>query len=123
MTTTEADTRENGQVYEDHALELTRYATVLVGPDDAPDIVTDAVLNAFASPNWRRVENRRAYLFRSVLNHANSFHRSGSRRRRREALSIVRDQPLRSRPDGGSHSINLATGVATRLTGAISGTL
>lgn len=98
MTTTEADTREDGEVYRDHAVELTRYATVLVGPDDAPDIVTDAVLNAFASPNWHRVENRRAYLFRAVLNHANSHHRSTSRRRRRETLSIVRDEPLQSVP-------------------------
>jgi RNA polymerase sigma factor (sigma-70 family) len=86
MTTTRTDT----EVYQDHAVELTRYATVLVGPDDAPDIVTDAVLDAFAAPNWRNVEHRRAYLFRSVLNHANSFHRSTSRRRRRDHLAVVR---------------------------------
>ena len=46
MTTTEDDTRDDGQLYRDHALELTRYATVLVGPDDAADIVTDAVLSS-----------------------------------------------------------------------------
>ena len=45
-----------------------RYATVLVGPDDAADVVTDAVLAAFASPAWRDVANRRAYLYRAVLN-------------------------------------------------------
>jgi RNA polymerase sigma factor (sigma-70 family) len=86
MTTTQTD----ADVYRDHALELTRYATVLVGPDDATDIVTDAVLRSFASPNWRTVENRRAYLYRAVLNHANSFHRSTSRRRRRENVVALR---------------------------------
>lgn len=80
----------NTEVYREHALELTRYATVLVGPDDAPDIVTDAVLSAFASPNWRSIGNRRAYLYRTVLNHANSFHRSTSRRRRRETVVALR---------------------------------
>jgi RNA polymerase sigma factor (sigma-70 family) len=86
MTTTRTDT----EVYRDHAVELTRYATVLVGPDDAPDIVTDAVLGAFAAPNWRNVEHRRAYLFRAVLNQANSFHRSTSRRRRRDTVAARR---------------------------------
>ena len=87
MTTTQTNT----EVYRQHAQELTRYATVLVGPDDAPDIVTDAVLQAFASPNWRLIENRRAYLFRSVLNHANTFHRSTSRRRRRDTVVALRN--------------------------------
>jgi RNA polymerase sigma factor (sigma-70 family) len=95
MTTTQTDT----DVYREHALELTRYATVLVGPDDAPDIVTDAVLRAFSSPNWRVVENRRAYLYRAVLNHANSFHRSTSRRRRRETVVALRSPSVAVDPE------------------------
>lgn len=86
MTITQTDT----EVYRQHADELTRYATVLAGPDHAHDIVTDAVLRAFDSPNWADVDNRRAYLFRSVLNQANSFHRSRSRRRRRETVVAMR---------------------------------
>ncbi len=95
MTTTPTDT----ELYRAHADELTRYATVLVGPDDAPDIVTDAVLAAFASPNWRTVEHPRAYLFRSVLNHANTLHRSTSRRRRREIVVARGSATAMSHPD------------------------
>jgi DNA-directed RNA polymerase specialized sigma24 family protein len=52
--------------YRRHAGELIRYATALVGPDDAPDVVTDGVLAAFATPGWSDVVNRRAYLYRAV---------------------------------------------------------
>lgn len=86
MTISQADT----EVYRQHADELTRYATVLAGADHSHDVVTDAVLRAFESPSWDDVENRRAYLFRSVLNEANSFHRSTSRRRRRETVVALR---------------------------------
>ncbi len=95
MTATQTDT----EVYRAHADELTRYATVLVGPDDAPDVVTDAVLAAFASPGWRHVEHRRAYLFRAVLNGANAFHRSSSRRRRRERVVAARTASAAVLPD------------------------
>lgn len=76
--------------YRQHAPELTRYATVLVGPDDAADVVADAVLSAMRSPGWRHVEHRRAYLYRSVLNTASSFKRSAARRRRREDVVAAR---------------------------------
>jgi RNA polymerase sigma-70 factor (ECF subfamily) len=82
MTMTPRDT----ELYREHADELIRYATVLVGPDDASDVVVDAVLAAFGSPGWRNVAHPRAYLFRTVLNTANSRHRSTARRRRREVV-------------------------------------
>ncbi len=72
--------------YRRHATELIRYATVLVGPDDAPDVVTDAVLAAFRAPQWRTVENRRAYLYRAVLTRSLSHRRSTDRRRKRETV-------------------------------------
>jgi DNA-directed RNA polymerase specialized sigma24 family protein len=40
--------------------ELTRYATALVGPHDAPDVVSDAVLGLFRSRSWPTVTDRRA---------------------------------------------------------------
>jgi RNA polymerase sigma-70 factor (ECF subfamily) len=91
-------TADDVETYRRHAAELVRYATVLVGPDDAPDVVADAVVAAFASRGWRDVDNRRAYLYRAVLTRSASHHRSRQRRRRREeravALSTVTpDQP------------------------------
>jgi RNA polymerase sigma factor (sigma-70 family) len=71
-------------LYRRHADELIRYATALVGPTDAPDVVTDGVLAAFGSPGWGSVEHRRAYLYRSVLNRALTVRRSDERRQRRE---------------------------------------
>ena len=64
------------ETYRRHAGELIRYATALVGPDEAADVVTDAVLAAFRSPRWRDVANRRAYLYRAVLSRSASSQRS-----------------------------------------------
>ncbi|MEO5899501.1 MAG: RNA polymerase sigma factor [Ilumatobacteraceae bacterium] len=86
-------TADDVETYRRHAPELVRYAAVLVGPDDAPDVVTDAVLAAFASPRWGAVTNRRAYLYQAVLRRSASHHRADQRRRRREnravALAVV----------------------------------
>ncbi len=75
---------DNEDIYRKHSDELVRFATGLVGPFDAQDVVTDACLRAFGSRNWEAVTNRRAYLYRSVLNQARSQHRSTIRRRARE---------------------------------------
>lgn len=75
---------DNEQTYRNHASELTRYATGLVGPFDAADVVTDACLRAFQSKNWPAVSNRRAHLYRAVLSVANEYHRSTLSRRLRE---------------------------------------
>ena len=45
---------DNEQVYRSYAVELTRYATGLVGPFDAADVVTDACLKAFSAGNGPR---------------------------------------------------------------------
>jgi RNA polymerase sigma factor (sigma-70 family) len=71
-------------VYRRHADELIRYATVLVGPDNAGDVVEDAVVRCFASPAWATVTQQRAYLFRAVLNEALMQRRAGQRREARE---------------------------------------
>lgn len=72
------------EIYRRYSAELTRYATALVGPANAADVVTDAVIDCFGARNWGRVENKRAYLYRAVLNRARAAARSGERRRRRE---------------------------------------
>jgi len=72
------------EIYRKHADDLVRFATGLVGPFDAADVVTDACLRAFRSRGWPEVVNHRAYLYRSVFNQARSHHRSALRRRVRE---------------------------------------
>jgi RNA polymerase sigma-70 factor (ECF subfamily) len=70
-------------IYRLFSLELTHYAASLVGPDDAADVVSDAVMSAFASPKWP-VENPRAYLYRAVYNRVIDVQRSAARRRGRD---------------------------------------
>lgn len=81
--------------YRRHAEQLIRYATVLVGPDDAHDVVTDAMVHVFASKSdVSRVDNVEAYLFRAVHHCAVDHQRATSRRRRREvAYERQRTQP------------------------------
>jgi RNA polymerase sigma factor (sigma-70 family) len=71
----------DAETYEKHAEELLRFATVLVGPDDAPDMLSAAFLRAISARSWPMVENRRAYLFRCVLNEVRSGQRSFLRHR------------------------------------------
>lgn len=81
----------DAEVYEKHSDELVRFATMLVGPSNAEDVVADAVLRVFASPGWQSVANRRAYLFRSVLAQASSTGRSTRRRLTRERRFLASD--------------------------------
>jgi RNA polymerase sigma factor (sigma-70 family) len=86
----------DGEVYARHASELVRFATVLAGPSGADDLVASAVLKAFTNPGWAGVQNRRAYLYRAVLNEARQEGRANVRRLRREQLAAApeeRDSP------------------------------
>jgi RNA polymerase sigma-70 factor (ECF subfamily) len=85
---------DNEQVYRNYSQELTRYATGLVGPFDAPDVVTDACLKAFDSRTWPDVVDRRAYLYRTVLSVANDHHRRTLSRRLREMKVAGRETTL-----------------------------
>jgi RNA polymerase sigma factor (sigma-70 family) len=80
----------DGEVYRKHAEELTRFATGLVGPGNAADVVSEAVLSCFNSGKWSTVTEKRSYLYRSVYNKSAEFHRSSRRRRKREALGAER---------------------------------
>jgi RNA polymerase sigma-70 factor (ECF subfamily) len=73
------------ELYGKHAEALTRFATGLVGPSDAPDVVSDAVLRCLASDRWLEVRDPRPYLYRAVLNQARQSHRGALRRAAREA--------------------------------------
>ncbi|CAN5532761.1 hypothetical protein BH23ACT3_BH23ACT3_10530 [soil metagenome] len=66
--------------------DLVRYATALVGPDDAADLVADtfATLLQRGDSAWNDVRDPRGYVFRSVTNEARMLARRRDRRRRRE---------------------------------------
>jgi RNA polymerase sigma factor (sigma-70 family) len=77
----------DAEVYRKHADDLIRFATGLVGPSDAADVVSEAVLCCLDSARWVAVTEKRPYLYRSVYNKAAEFHRATSRRRSRETLA------------------------------------
>jgi RNA polymerase sigma-70 factor (ECF subfamily) len=76
---------EMEELYGKHAEELTRFATGLVGPTEAPDVVADAVLRCLSSDRWMTVRDARPYLYRAVLNQARQSHRGAMRRAARDA--------------------------------------
>lgn len=94
---------DEGSVYRQYADELIRYATALVGPNDAPDVVTEGVLDAFRSDEWDHVLNRRAYLYRCVLRRALSMRRSSERRWAREHRAAGREPERVDDPSVDAH--------------------
>ncbi len=75
-------------LWRSHADELLRFATVLVGPADAYDLVADTMLRVAAHANAPAVANKRAYLFRAVANRAVDQRRSQQRRWRRDLAAV-----------------------------------
>jgi RNA polymerase sigma factor (sigma-70 family) len=73
-----------GLIWREHADAALRYATVLVGADDAHDIVADAFLQISHGIGWTAVEHPRTYLLRAVTNRAHDVRRQQGRRVRRE---------------------------------------
>lgn len=81
----------DAEIYAKYSDALVRFATGLVGPSDAADVVSEAVLRAMTHRNWKDVTNHRAYLYRSVLNESRMHHRSTMRRRARETRTFSAD--------------------------------
>lgn len=79
------------EIYRKHASELLQFATSLVGPADAADVVSVAVVNSMWSKTWATVANPRAYLYQAVLNESRMHHRGVMRRRAREMKAAPPD--------------------------------
>jgi RNA polymerase sigma factor (sigma-70 family) len=75
---------DDADVYEKYADELVRFAAVLVGPSGAEDLLLTTVAALFTSAGWPDVRNKRAYLYRSLVNQASKDRRSTQRRLARE---------------------------------------
>jgi RNA polymerase sigma factor (sigma-70 family) len=78
------------EAYEKHASDLVTYATALVGPSEAEDVVAEAMLAVFTRARWSDVREPRGYLFRCVLNQARSTERRRAVGRRKESTIPVR---------------------------------
>ena len=75
------------QVYRKYAAELLRFAAGLVGPSAADDVLSSAFVRAITSPRWPWIDDRRSYLYRTVLNEARQHFRGDRRRLTREFLA------------------------------------
>lgn len=64
--------------------DLVRFATALVGRDDALDVVSEAVASTLQAGRLESIDDLRAYWFRAVANRAASWHRASFRRGDRE---------------------------------------
>lgn len=87
------DVVDDEELYRRLAPDLIRFATSLVGRDDAQDVLSAAVVRSLSSPQWPTVANRRAYLYRAVLSEACSSRRRASLRRDRER-GLAADRPF-----------------------------
>ena len=90
---------QRASVYQECSADLVRFATGLVGPHDAADVVSDAVMRVMWSPQWQDVAEPRRYLMRAVWNEAMSHHRTTMRRRARESLAARREPEAATPPD------------------------
>ncbi|MFT3851604.1 MAG: RNA polymerase sigma factor [Ilumatobacteraceae bacterium] len=75
------------ELWETHAAELVRYATLLVGPADASDVVSVAFGKLRATA--QQVLHPRRFLLRVVTNVALDQLRSAKRRQRRDLLAAL----------------------------------
>ena len=77
------------EAYEKWAVDLVGFATAMVGPDRAADVVADAFAGLLRRPDgWAGAREPRAFLYRTVANTARMEHRSTSRRRAREQVAF-----------------------------------
>jgi RNA polymerase sigma factor (sigma-70 family) len=77
--------------YDKYAAALVRFATTIVGPVEAEDLVAGVMFELLRSPE-RTIDDPRAYLYRSVANAARKHFRSLERRERREALTAPHER-------------------------------
>lgn len=84
-------TADVADAYRQHRIALIRFATVLVGPDDAHDVVSAALVRMLDN-GPRSLSHPRAYLYQAVANQARNFKRGEARRRARDTQSAARRQ-------------------------------
>ncbi len=76
------------RLWREHASRLVGFATFLVGPNDASDIVVEAFLRAVPKMAAGEVADPLPYLFRAVTNQAHDLRRGRARRWRRDLQAV-----------------------------------
>lgn len=101
------------QLWELHADELTRFATLLVGPDDAPDAVAEAFIR-FERFAPQVASSPRSYLFRTVRNTSIDFVRSSRRRRQYEERRPPREDDPQAMPEPDARVMRAVAGLSVQ---------
>ncbi len=83
----------DSQIYASLKDDLIRYATALVGPDAAGDVVSTVVVRILSKGSLGDLREPRAYLFRAVLNEATSARRRETREVPGDVLETSRHDP------------------------------
>jgi len=79
----------DAELYRKYCRGLMSFATTLCGPAGAEDVFSTAVLSAMTSAHWSAVTNKRAYLYRCVLNEASRARRRNDRRMSHNLASVA----------------------------------
>lgn len=97
------------ELYTKHKDDLTRYATALVGPNAAEDVVATVVVRVLQRGGFGTLADARPYLFRAVLNETRGLLRKRARTiavddvpaeippEDHDLLALVLDLPVRQR--------------------------
>lgn len=104
--TSEIDVTDE-QVYGKYSAELLWFAAGLVGPSAADDVLSSAFVKAISSPRWSQIDDRRSYLYRTVLNETRQQFRGDSRRLAREFRTARSDTV-----DAAESAVDLAATLA-----------
>lgn len=83
----------DADIYNKYKDELVRYATALVGPDEAEDVLSTVLVKVLRRRSLESLDNPEAYLFRAVLNESRSVWR------RRQRPRLVREEQVEYAPD------------------------
>lgn len=98
-------------MWDAHAGDMLRYATLLVGPSDADDLVAGAFERATRVE--RLIVDQRAYLFRTLANLAIDQSRSRKRRQARE-LRVAVSEPTVVAPEPRADVRRAVAGLSVR---------
>ncbi len=96
---TEIDHSSLDDVWRTCGPAVLRFATVLVGPDDAHDVMSNTFLRITRTRGWTGIELPQSYWFRSVQSEAQNHHRKRKRRWRRDLTAVPPTRSVDHRRD------------------------